>query len=275
MLSSFPLRSMHIFDGSGSPVVDVEALEGYCRQLLGDAEVLSHGDLLEYVLRKIDGLDPDNIKSRLAKEIASARVTDPFRRNEGGAQQRVFVDYERRMLERDPPRPTGVLYDGLDLCLAYGTLLAETGIDANDLVVVITNQLFGTLEGAESRYHARVIVFGGPCIVSTTGLVEAPARPREHYLQRQLGLDRIVGREDEQERWLRTDDPRTTEVLKGYLAQAIFFHLTGDPFCEEKGCRLFNAHWQEDLLFSQLESGRDFCERHQEIARSFTGARDG
>jgi hypothetical protein len=267
------LSRMYLFNASGSPVVDVEALAEYCGELVGKTEVLHHGDFFEYGLRKVNQLDVGQVKDELAEALAGARVTNPTASKKGGEQP--FVDYERRMLEKQPPRPTGVLYDGFELCLAYSSLLTHASIDAEDLVVVITNQLFGTLEGGDSRYHARVIVFGGPCIVSTTGLVEAPARPREHYLQRQLGLDRIVGKEDEQERWLRTDDPRTTEVLKGYLAQAIFFHLTGDPFCEEKGCRLFNAHWQEDLLFSQLESGRDFCERHQEIARSFTGARDG
>jgi hypothetical protein len=67
------------------------------------------------------------------------------------------------------------------------------------------------------------------------------------------------------EKWLRPDDPRTTEVLKGYLAQAIFYYMTGEPFCEERECRLFNAHWQEDLLHAQLDGGSDLCAKHERM----------
>jgi hypothetical protein len=96
-------------------------------------------------------------------------------------------------------------------------------------------------------------------------MVEAPARPRDYYVEKQLGLAGPPALEDTPERWLRTDDPRITEVLKGYLAQAVMYHATGEPFCDDRGCRLFNAHWQEDLLFAQLGSEMEFCERHERM----------
>ena len=34
-------------------------------------------------------------------------------------------------------------------------------------------------------------------------------------------------------------------------------------FCENKKCRLFNAHWQKDLFYSQLEN-KKLCDKHQE-----------
>jgi hypothetical protein len=55
-----------------------------------------------------------------------------------------------------------------------------------------------------------------------------------------------------------------SEITEGYLLQAIIYYETGEAFCEHKNCRLFNAHWQKDLFFSQLEN-KSFCKKHQKI----------
>jgi len=51
--------------------------------------------------------------------------------------------------------------------------------------------------------------------------------------------------------------------------QAVFNHLTGNPFCRNPNCRLFNAHWQEELIKAQLESEEEFCEEHREILERY------
>jgi hypothetical protein len=35
-----------------------------------------------------------------------------------------------------------------------------------------------------------------------------------------------------------------------------------EAFCDDPRCRLFNAHWQRELLGAQL-GGQDFCGRHR------------
>jgi hypothetical protein len=266
---------MHIFNSSGSPVVDMEALAGYARDILCGIRVTCYGDLIAYCQAQCAPAGVEHLKEELAAALSGARVTDPTKAERTENLPSAVIEYERRMLEREPPRPVGVLYDGFDLCAAYNMLLSHAGITLDGLVLVVTNQLFGTFEENECRYHARVIILGHPCIISTSGLVEAPARPREYYLGKQLGLDRLSGEQGIPEKWLSLNDPRTTEVMKGYLAQAVFCHVTGEPFCEERGCRLFNAHWQEDMLFSQLNGEREFCEHHEQLLRTFTGATDG
>jgi len=62
---------------------------------------------------------------------------------------------------------------------------------------------------------------------------------------------------------------RLTEVMKGYVAQALAFHLWGDAFCPDKDCRLFNAHWQEELIFAQLKGSYEFCPKHAELLKKF------
>ena len=105
-------------------------------------------------------------------------------------------------------------------------------------------------------------------VISTTGLIEAPARPREYYLLKQqyerLGRDLLELKERFKGRFLDYEDERLTQVIKGYAMQAVFYHLVGNPFCEDKGCRLYNAHWQEELIFAQLWSTYEFCGQHEE-----------
>jgi len=55
--------------------------------------------------------------------------------------------------------------------------------------------------------------------------------------------------------------------MKGYVTQTVFYSLTGNPFCEDKDCLLYNAHWQEGAIFVQLESGYEFCKRHTNFLR--------
>lgn len=270
-MDPLPLTSIRIFDSSGSPMVHTEELGDYTRDLMGGIEVTCYGDFVEFCVGLGEQSRIGHWKDELALQLAEARVTDTGMRTQKGKHLQPFVDYERRMLDREPPRPVGVLYDGFDLCSAYNMFLSQAEIPFDGLVLVVTNQLFGTFDEGDGRYHARVIILGKPCIISTSGLVEAPARPREYYIEKQLGLGGPEQEADTPERWLRPGDPRTTEVMKGYVAQAVLYHVTGDPFCEERGCRLFNAHWQEDMLFSQLEGNSEFCPYHEQLFETFAG----
>jgi hypothetical protein len=144
--------------------------------------------------------------------------------------------------------------------------------------VAFTPRLLGTFDDADRRYHARAAVLGYPSIVSTSGLVEAPAKPRGFYAaKRGLRIESADVRYEalKQEyagRFVDYDDPRLTKVAQGYALQAVFYHLTGEPFCEDTGCVLFNAHWQEELLHAQVESGR-LCARHRTVAETPRGGR--
>jgi hypothetical protein len=66
-------------------------------------------------------------------------------------------------------------------------------------------------------------------------------------------------------RFIDYEDERLKEVAKGYAMQAIFYNLIGAPFCKDRGCRLYNAHWQEELIFAQLGAGYEFCESHTRL----------
>jgi len=69
--------------------------------------------------------------------------------------------------------------------------------------------------------------------------------------------------------FLEYNDSRISEIIEGYILQAIMYYETGDPFCEDKECRLFNAHWQKELFYSQLEN-KKLCNKHQKSIKKLT-----
>ena len=70
-------------------------------------------------------------------------------------------------------------------------------------------------------------------------------------------------------RFVDHDDERLTEAIKGAVMQAIVYLATGEAFCDDPSCRLYNAHWQEELIVAQLGEGPEFCGRHAALFREW------
>jgi len=210
----------------------------------------------------------------LASSLASARVKDPTMPRQKFEPMYGEIDYERRVLDGEA-RAGGLVYDGRALEDVFSRLLKPS---TDQALIVITDRLISTFSTDDVRHHLRTVVCGFPNIVSVPGIVEAPARPREYYLMRQelevqgagqLRLEQL--KRSFKDRFMDYGDSRTIEVVKGLALQAVFFHFTLDPFCGNRDCRFFNAHWQEDLIRSQIESG-GLCKRHARAIKAL-GAR--
>jgi len=116
-----------------------------------------------------------------------------------------------------------------------------------------------------------VTVLGPLALVSVPGLYEAPAKPEAYYREKGkhalLSGDappREVLENEVEGTFLVEDDPRTTGALEGYVLQAVHYLRTGEAFCEEAGCRLYDAHRQEALVEAQLRDP-EFCATHAEL----------
>jgi hypothetical protein len=81
-----------------------------------------------------------------------------------------------------------------------------------------------------------------------------------------LNIDSI--KQKYQGTYLEYHDIRTGKIIEGYCLQALFYYIMGESFCESLDCRLNNAHWQRDLLYSQLEFGK-LCAKHAEILKDW------
>jgi len=206
-------------------------------------------------------------RNQTAQRFARIKVKNPARRYTEGSPFPAEVDYEKQRIKDPQWSIIGILYDGVLYQEIISDLILAKEPDFNRCIILFTNQLFGTWDRDDLRYHARISLYGFPNLISVTGLVEAPAKPKEYYLKRRMGLPVEMLKKEYQGRFLDHGDPRMTEVIKGYAMQALFFHLSGDPFCEDPDCRLFNSHWQEEVLHAQMNGQYEFCAKHEAILK--------
>jgi hypothetical protein len=165
------------------------------------------------------------------------------------------------------------LYDGFVMQKMFAEMIPTAEISLAHIHIIFTTILTCTFSEDDWRYHGRAVICGTPSIISITGIIEAPAKPREFYLAQLLGgmaedndtlKKKFAGRFIDYH-----DEDKITAASINYALQAIFFFITGgEPFCNNKDCRLFNAHWQEDLIYT-IEK-RTLCSHHRNLANKLS-----
>ncbi|HKZ48471.1 MAG TPA: DUF6775 family putative metallopeptidase [Thermoplasmata archaeon] len=260
---------VYLYDDPAAATLDVGVLSEHVRETLG----LRCSVRKEFFAYHIRGETED-----LARRIAATKVRSIGRRWEPFDPVYGEVQFERRLLEDPVKRAPGILYDGFRMMRLCGELLPQRERTLRIVHVAFTSRMFGTF-GEDGRYHGRVNVCGYPSLISTVGIVEAPAKPKEYYLlkRRLTAPDGVVPFEAAKApfagKFVDYDDPRLTAVMKGYVLQGLFHHLTGEAFCDNPRCCLFNAHWQAEVLEAQLGSGR-LCRRHAAVAARIAERRE-
>lgn len=269
---------VYLYEEPTASTLSLPQLANYLKETVPIFQVEVRDSFLSFHLSRFDERQRKTLIGRLAEELARAKVRDPLREERNPSPLPGEVDYERRRLADPQAKAFGLLYDGFQMMEALRRLIPPGERSLFHIHIAFTNQLFGTWDPGDRRYHARVALYGFPSLISTTGLVEAPAKPREYYFLKQqyaaLGMqDAAVAALDSQfqGRFIEYDDERLTEVMKGYVMQAIMYNVTGEPFCEDKGCRLYNAHWQEEVIRAQLEGEYEFCPFHRDKLEQLKG----
>lgn len=211
-----------------------------------------------------------NLDNETYEKIASTRILDikkPF--------QKYSVSMEDILIEKEnvdmSEKEEITLYDGIELYKVISEQIPKEENSIDILNIIFTNKLTCTFDENDFRYHARALIGSNPTIISTTGIIEAPAKPKQYYLDLMTNfskeaVDQI--KKKYKEKFLEHHDCRISEVIEGYLLQAITYYETGEAFCTDKECRLYNAHWQEELISAQLKN-KKFCDKHKEILEKF------
>ena len=254
-----------LYDEGACATLRAHEIAALLSERLPSAKVILRGEFVTHHAREDC--------TALAEQFAAARVRNPAVHQTSSQPLYGEIEFERRRLANSNRGPHGVLYDGWAVQWILGQLLGREETKLSFLHIVFTSRLLGTWEEDDLRYHLRTIIFGNPALISTSGLVEAPAKPREFYLAlqvlgsvasddaRYLALKREFGG-----RFLDHDDPRLTDVAKGYVLQAAAYQFAGQGFCPDPACQLFNAHWQEEMLTAQLP--QKLCPAHERVFES-------
>ena len=205
----------------------------------------------------------ESLDDKAFESIASTRIFDLKKqfRKYIPTQEEIQIEKENQdTSEQD----IMTLYDGFEL---QNIIAGNITIPDNTLHIIFTNKLTATFDNDDFRYHARALISSNPTIISTTGIIEAPAKPKQYYLDLMTNFskEKIEGiKEKYKGEFLEYHDSRLSGIAEGYVLQAIMYYTTGEAFCENKECRLFNAHWQKDLFYSQIEN-KKLCTKHQDI----------
>ncbi|MFQ6060127.1 MAG: DUF6775 family putative metallopeptidase, partial [Thermoplasmata archaeon] len=153
------------------------------------------GEIAEFLKKKIHNLDVRTRKEflsfhssdveELARKLASAKIRGPQGVQEEVEPLPLEVEFEKKTIREPHRRLSGLLYDGFLLQNLFRELIPEKELHTSLAHIAFTNRIFCTYDKGDNRYHARVIICGYPSLISTSGIVEAPAKPREFYVAKQ------------------------------------------------------------------------------------------
>ena len=212
----------------------------------------------------------DNIFNKLDKniceKIASTRIFDlkkSFEKHHPTINE-ILIELENKDMSN---KEEMTLYDGIELNEIIKELIPKEENNQDTLHIIFTNKLTCTFDQNDLKYHARTWIGSNPIIISTTGIIEAPAKPKKYYIDIITNISKETIEKIKKKykgEFLEYNDPKLLDIVEGLLLQIIFYYETGDVFCENNQCRLFNAHWQKDLFVSQIEN-KKICEKHEKI----------
>lgn len=248
-------KKIIIYDEPTVPEIQIDQIEKFLRQTF-HVNIETRPNFFE------------NADNEIFKKLVTTRIFElkkPFSRH---VPTKSEIQMEQKNTDCSQSDET-ILYDGFEFQRIISEFIPTNENSQDTLHIIFTNKLTCTFDDNDFRYHARALIGANPTIISIAGIIEAPAKPKQYYLDLMTKvtkeqIDKI--KEEYKGEFLEYHDPRLPEILEGYLLQAIMYYETEEAFCENKECRLYNAHWQKDLIYSQLEN-KKLCSKHEEILK--------
>ncbi len=263
----YPPTFIHLYSpefSEKSEKFNLEEIGKYVKDMFPKMKVDLRGEFIKYHLFPHSSHSIEEKISGMAESMAGIKIRDIKRKDFSFNPLPMEIKYEMSFIT-GKSRAIGNIYDGFKMSEVYRKIIGEGEKNMEHCHIIFTNRLFATWDEIDKRYHLRVSVYSVPSIISLSGIVEAPAKPREYYIELQMGIPRETLKHIYKGRYIDYGDERMTDVMKGYVLQAIIFHSTGDAFCNDRDCRLFNAHWQEEIINSQLKGDYEVCPFHKKI----------
>lgn len=193
-----------------------------------------------------------------------------------------FNNIEKKVIETDKKNELFdlLLYDGFLIQKFLQKLMEndekqqhQQELTFSKINIMITDKLLGTFDETDWRYHARSLICGNPTLISTSGIVEGIAKPRDYYYKLYFfkeDLDIVDELKNEYNgQFINYNDPRINDIIEGLVLQSIFYFInSGDPFCGDRNCRFFNAHFQDDIIRVNIKE-KKICQRHKILINKY------
>jgi hypothetical protein len=191
-----------------------------------------------------------------------------------------FNNIEKKVIEFDKKHELVdlLLYDGfllqkfLQKFMENDEKQQQQELTFSKINIMITDKLLCTFDETDWRYHARSLICGNPTLISTSGIVEGIAKPRDYYYKLYFFKDLDIVDElkkDYDGQFINYNDPRINDVIEGLVLQSIFYFInSGDPFCGDRNCRFFNAHFQDDIIRVNIKE-KKICQRHKILINKY------
>lgn len=120
----------------------------------------------------------NNLEDKTFEKIASARIFDLKKQFKKHIPTHEEIQIEKENIDMTE-QEVMTLYDGFELQNIIAENISTTD---NILHIIFTNKITATFDNDDFRYHARALISSNPTIISTTGIIEAPAKPKQYYL---------------------------------------------------------------------------------------------
>ncbi len=246
------LRAVYLYDDPDTAGLDIDYLAGYLAAEIPGLDVGVRTDFLTHHFERFPEDHRGTLEHELERQLSGASVSTIID-GAGLAGLEGLADDA---------------FVGRYLQAALRLLIPEEEAGTERLHCVFVPQLLADVDDFGTG-RIGVGVLGSPSLISTSGLIEAPRRPREYYFRRNhyamLGAAEHIDVLAEQfaESTVDYGDPRINELLKGYLLMAVIYRATGDGPCPDPDCPLHAAETQQQLLQVHVGDTGRICSRHR------------
>lgn len=260
------LEYFYLYDDPEALGLDTDYLGHWLASLLPDVKIGVRADFLTFHLARFSDDEREALTGVLCGQLEGAEVTNLVR------------PQDREKLPALPPEERGldVVYESAALQALLRLLIPEEERVASRVHVMFTANYLGVWREDEAYLRLQATALGLPNIISTSGLVEALELPKQyHFVRQQLAVMGVEEDVDVDEMFAEETvgygDPRLNEVCKGYLLEALYYHMTGETGCSDPECRLHIVPTHVDTVRRQVTGHPRLCERHLELLAQWGG----
>jgi|LSQX01.3.fsa_nt_gb hypothetical protein len=259
-----PLDTIYIYDDADSEGLDIDYLAGFLASHLPRLRIAVRTDFITHHLSRFTAEERNTLETELSRQLTGAKAT------------RLLSEVSDPFPSEPPEIDLDATYLVRPLQAALRLLIPEAEANLGHLHILINSNLLAEFD-PENGLQSGVAALGNPSIVSTSGLIEVPRRPREYNFRRvqyvMLGAEDYLDDLAQQfaDQTAGYGDPRINELIKGYLLMAVVYRATGDGPCAEPTCPLFAAHTQAELFQAQAGPDSHLCAHHAALLEAIGG----